>query len=115
MQFRNEHSYRHLRLVVCATKSSAAIPNIDNVAGSGTALNSIVMFVKSIPLSAPAALLVVDPKTLELAWNPSTSKEVVLGLESLAIVNVLNKLVPWLSEPDRSRPPALFVIEKVPV
>ena len=84
-----------------------------SVAGSGTVLNSILMFEKSIPLFAVLGVF-DDPKILALTWNPSKSKAVALGLESL-VVKVLNTLELSLNEPDRSIPDAVLVIEYVPV
>jgi hypothetical protein len=68
-----------------------------------------LIFEKSIPLFAVFTVF-ADPKILAFTWNPSKSNVDELGLESL-LVNVLNTPEPSLSEPVRSIPDAVFVIE----
>ena len=55
-----------------------------------------------------------DPKILAFTWNPSKSNVDVLGVESL-LVKVLNTPELSLSEPVKSMPDTVFVIEYVPV
>ena len=51
---------------------------------------------------------------LAFTWNPSKSNVDALGVESL-LVNVLNTPELSLSEPVKSMPDAVFVMEYVPV
>ena len=68
---------------------------------------------KSTPLLAVFGVLDV-PKIFEFALNASIPNVLELGVESL-VVNVLRRVEPWLKEPARSRPKAVFVIANVPV
>ena len=96
-----------------AAKNAAPIADSNKVVGSGTEVNSILILEKSIPLFAVFTVFDV-PKILAFTWNPSKSNVEVLGLESL-LVKVLNTPELSLSEPVRSMPAAVFVIEYVPV
>src|SRR4051794_38847890 len=60
--------YRRLRSRLQSDNTSAVTQTMAPLAGSGTGLNSILMFVKSIPLLAVPEVL-ADPNTFEFAQN----------------------------------------------